>query len=48
MSDSAPVRSSVHRNGTYPNNPILKSFLGFFNYRRFKGVEALEGCENVA
>ncbi len=42
---SAPVRSSVHRNGTYP---ILKPFPRFFNYRSFEGVEAPEGCENVA
>ncbi len=41
----APVRSSVHWNGTYPN---LKTFLCFFNYRRFRGAEAPEGCENVA
>ena len=42
---SAPVRSSVHRNGTYPT---LRTFLRFFNYRSFEGVEAPEGCENVA
>jgi hypothetical protein len=42
---SAPVRSSVHRNGTYPT---LKTFPHFFNYRSFEGVEAPEGCENVA
>ncbi len=42
---SAPVRSSVHWNGTYPT---LKTFLRFFNYRSFKGVEAPEGCKNVA
>ena len=42
---SAPVRSSVHRNGTYPT---LKTFPCFFNYRSFEGVEAPEGCENVA
>jgi hypothetical protein len=42
---SAPVRSSVHRNGTYPT---LKTFPLFLNYRSFEGVEAPEGCENVA
>ena len=42
---SSPVRSSVHRNGTYPT---LKTFLRFFIYRSFEGVEAPEGCENVA
>ncbi len=42
---SAPVQSSVHRNGTYPT---LKTFPLFFNYRSFEGVEAPEGCENVA
>jgi hypothetical protein len=42
---AAPVRSSVHRNGTYHT---LKTFLRFFNYRSFEGVEAPEGCENVA
>ncbi len=42
---SAPVRSSVHRNGTYPT---LKTFLRFFIYRSFEGVEAPEGCKNVA
>ncbi len=42
---SAPVRSSVHRNGTYPT---LKTFLRFLKYRSFEGVEAPEGCENVA
>jgi hypothetical protein len=25
-----------------------KTFLCFFNYRNFEGVEAPEGCENVA
>ncbi len=29
---SAPIRSSIHRNGTYP---ILKTFPRFFNYRSF-------------
>ncbi len=38
---SAPVWSSVHRNGTYPT---LKTFLCFFNYRRFGDAEAPEGC----
>jgi hypothetical protein len=42
---SAPVRSSIHQNGTYPT---LKNFLLFFNDRSFKGVEAPEGCKNVA
>ena len=42
---SYPIRSSVHRNGTYP---ILKTFLQYLRYRRFEGVEAPEGCENVA
>ncbi len=42
---SAPVRSTIHRNGTYPT---LKTFPCFFNYRSFEGVEAPEGCENVA
>jgi hypothetical protein len=42
---SAPVRSSVHRNGIYPT---LETFLRFFNYRSFEDVEAQEGCENVA
>ncbi len=37
---SAPVRSSEHRNGTYPT---LKTFLRFFNYQSFEGVEAPEG-----
>jgi hypothetical protein len=45
FSMSAPVQSSVHRNGTYPT---LKTFLCFFNYQSFEGVEAPEGCENVA
>ncbi len=31
---SAPVRSSVHRNGTYPT---LKTFLRFFNLSEFRG-----------
>jgi hypothetical protein len=44
-SRSAPVRSCVHRIGTYPT---LKTFPCFFNYRSFEGVEAPEGCENVA
>ncbi len=42
---SSPVRSIVLRNGTYPT---LKTFLWFLNYRSFEGVEAPEGCENVA
>ncbi len=42
---SAPVRSSVHRNRTYPTP---KTFLRFLNYRSFEGVEALEGCETLA
>jgi hypothetical protein len=42
---SSPVRSIVHRNGTYPT---LKTFLCFLNNRSFEGVEAPEGCENVA
>ncbi len=42
---SAPVRSSVHWNGTYPT---LKTFLPFLNYRTFEGVDAPEGCKNVA
>jgi hypothetical protein len=42
---SAPVGSSVHRNGTYPN---LKTLLRFFNYQSFEGVDAPEGCKNVA
>jgi hypothetical protein len=42
---SALVRSSVHWNGIYPT---LKTFLRFFIYRSFEGVEAQEGCKNVA
>jgi hypothetical protein len=38
---SAPVRSSVHRNRTYPT---LKTFLRFLSYRSFEGVEAPKGC----
>ncbi len=40
ISESAPVPSSVHWNGTYPT---LKTFLRFFDYRSFEGVEAPEG-----
>jgi hypothetical protein len=42
---SALVRSRVHRNGTYPT---LKTSLRLFKYRSFEGVEAQEGCKNVA
>jgi hypothetical protein len=38
---SAPVRSSVYWNGTYPT---LKTFPRFFIYQSFEGVEAPEGC----
>ncbi len=38
---SAPFQSRVHRNRTYPT---LKTFLHFYNYRSFEGVDALEGC----
>ncbi len=44
---SSPVRSSVHRIGT-SGYPTLKTFLCFLNYRSLEGVEAPEGCENVA
>jgi hypothetical protein len=39
------LRSEVAYIGS---EPTLKTFPHFFNYRSFEGVEAQEGCENVA